>query len=840
MKKILPNVTSAATSTITVTPDDTSDHEIEYLRNVRRLSEWFFTGFRYIQSPNIPKPAWRTIHEPLANGFVRKFVDPLSLLGVGFGENSRYIMFDVDRHSANHPNVDPRSLERLLKTLNGIGLTTPVIIRSSNGCGIHVYCFFKRTINTFRLASLASVTLINAKFQVRDGELEIFPNTKAFDDPKSDHKTDYNRHRLPIQPQGGGAICDRLGNPLMCGVNTNCETQLAAFLQMAEASANGNDLDKIERQLDPVYEVFRKNPGKYRYTHRQKSGESAKFTAWRQDTETVLNIGWTGFHQTNKLLYDFVVYGVTFLKISNENALFDWVFNAVTNADGYQEFCRHQHEIEARIWDWINYHLKKQTYVPYCGHPPRSTDRDYIIAAYKTSKSKPTSLAAAYTRERVEQTVQRMDQTVKTILATIANIPSRIGDVIKLLQATAREKFGKGFSSNTLHKKHYKYIWEPLLSTKKDSDMVLVTPITPTNMRYCPEILTENAFEGSIFDTSDLPQTTLKSSIGETSHPIPSLWSVDSSCRPSLAVNQGDPDLDPDLDLKNISLDPDSAFPNFASNLQSIQTDLSPDLIDSDLKQEDLSPDPIQPSIAELTSKSDADREQLIDPDPIDQDKSIQSIQPIHPQSIPTATFPNLITNPQSNLIEPPEVDLIGISTPDREQSRDGSINSSHPVPDPINLDPSDPDPIHSDPIHPVVYKNNDRVELLDIDDPEHQSTGVICAIIGSRAMVKWDVSRKLNTYPIANLTIVNPTPKKISEAQQIFLHEQKARYLAQLIPYGGCVVSTIDAQQVHGVVIAVKDLDVCVNWQNGSSGRYAIDELRCTHSPCINNWSLD
>ena len=846
MKKVSPNVTVSATSAITAT----SDHELEYLRNAKRLSVLFFTGYRYIQSPNVRPIAWRTVHEPLANGFVRKYVDPISLVGVGFGANTSYLMGDIDRRSANHPCNNPRNFVRLLATLDRIGLTTPVVIQSSESGGIHIYYFFNRDVNTYRIASLALVTLSDAKFQVKDGELELFPNCKLFDNDKSEHKTDYNRHRLPLQPQGGGQILDRKGNPLMCGVNLNCETQLAAFLSMAKASADGNDLDKIERQLDPVYKIFTKNPTKYRYTYRQKDGESAKFTNWRQDTETTINLGWTGFHQTNALLYDFVVYGITFLKISDENALFRWVFQAVTNTDGYQEFCRHQHEIEARIWDWINYHLKKQTYVPHCDHPPRSTDRDYIIAEYKTSKSRPTSRAEAYTRKRVEQTVERMDQTVKIILATIANIPSRTGDVIKLIQATARQKFGKGFSNKTFYKKHYQYIWDKLIATKKVCNIVPSTPIAPPNMRYCSKTPTESAFERSILGTSDLPKTTLKPSVGETSHPISSLWSVDSSSRLPLAVNEVDPDSDLDLDSENVPPDPDSDSDSHPSleliesklpttfnsldldNPLSIQIQVSLDPIEPALK-DNLSLDPIDLSTDPIGSQS-YDRDKLVAPDSIelaqddlvslqsdDRDKLIASdpqekdllVDPINSQSSLIPPLPNFDTSYQPDLIEP--------------SGADSTSPPSH-----ARLIPIEPDPIYP------AHKKNDRVQLIDIDDREHQSTGVVCAIIGSRAMVKWDVSRKLNTYPIANLKIINPKiPKKLSEAQQIILYAEKSKYLAQLIPYNGCLVITIDAQQVHGWVIAVRDWDVYVNWQDGSSGRYVIEELICIYSPCANNF---
>ena len=582
MKKVLPNVTSVATL------DSTSDSdELDYLRNVKRLSALFHTGIGYLLSPNIARPQWRTVNELLSpGGFVRKYVDPIYLLGVGFGANSGRIMFDVDRYSVNHPSIDPRAFKRLLTTLDRIGLKNPVIIRSSNSGGIHIYYFLKRDVNTFRLASLASVALINNRFEIKKGQIELFPNCKQFDDPDSKYKTAFARHRLPLQPGGGGEILDRLGNPLMSGVNTSHETQLQAFLLMAQGSANGNDIDRIAAQLDPVYEIFRKNPKKYQYTH-PADGESERVNEWRKNLETVINLGWTNFHQTNDLLGDFVEYGIVFRGL-NEKHLFDWVFEAVTNAPGYNQFCRHRRDIEARIWYWIESKSRTGFYISYRGHPDRSIERAAFIAENKTSKSKPTSPAEAYTRARVQDVSTRMEQTVQIILSTIADIPSRIGDVIQLIQSVARQKFGKAFSNNTLHKPHYKYIWDRLLATKKVCDIVPVTTNKLIDMEYFPETGTESAFERCIFNVTDLPQTDVKPSIGETSHPISSLWSIRSSSQPPLAVNGANPDPDLDPNSKNIPPDPDP----------------------------DLEPIQIQLSTADLFNKPAVDLDQLIDPHP--------------------------------------------------------------------------------------------------------------------------------------------------------------------------------------------------------------------------------
>jgi|GEM_PF-6938427 len=717
MKRVLPNVTSTATSANTAT----FDNRLAYVSNVKRLSQWFYTGPRHLLSHNTTPVKWATIHAALGDGFITKYADPLFILGTGFGANTSYCMFDIDRGSRNHPSNDPRAFERFLATLDKIGLNIPVIIQSSDSGGIHVYYFFDRDINTFRIASLSQVTLIDAKFKIEDGTLENFPNCKQYGS-KSNHKP----HRSPLQPNSGGAILDRQGNPLVCGANLNHETQLAAFLEMAQASARGNNIDKISCKLDPVYKIFKGNPSKYQHTHKKNESESVR--EWREKLEVVMSIGWTGFHETNQLIKEFIEYGVVFLGLNNEKDLFEWAFKAITTAHGYSRWCRHQHEIQARIWDWIKPTLKKEFYVPYCGHPTRSRDRDNFIAKYKHSKSFPTPKAEVYKRARVESVASKISQTVQTILDTIADIPSRTSDVITLIQTIARQIFGQAFSKNTLYKLHYKHIWMKLIATKKIDNIVLVTSITPPNMEYRVETVTESAFEGSVFCVTDLAEINLKPTSGETWHSAPSVCSVIALPQPSLA-HEVDPDPDLPPKLKNIPPDLDSA-PQLDPQLAT-SSDLSTLAINS-------RPTPIEP-----------------DPEP------------------------------------------------------------SNPVP---------------------AYKKNDRVQLIDIDNREHQSTGVVCAIIGSRAMVKWDVSRKLNTYPIANLKLINPKPpEKLSDAQQTKISAEKSKYLAQLIPYSGCLV-TIDAQ-VYGMVISVRDRDVYVTWGGGSRTYHSIDELRCTYSPCVSSF---
>ena len=149
--------------------------------------------------------------------------------------------------------------------------------------------------------------------------------------------------------------------------------------------------------------------------------------------------------------------------------------------------------------------------------------------------------------------MERLEQTVEIILATISSIPSRIGDVIKLIQATSREKFGTGFSYPTLYKEHFKLIWVKLIDTKKTSDIVPTTSITLPNMGYFSKTPTGTALESSVLDVTGLPKTNLKPIGGETSHRALSVCSVNASSRPTPA-NQADPDLDLKVEQKDISL----------------------------------------------------------------------------------------------------------------------------------------------------------------------------------------------------------------------------------------------------------------------------------------------
>jgi hypothetical protein len=415
-----------------------------------QLTKLFHIGFNFITADNIPQPNWRTNRKyPLSKGeFLKLYTDALSLLGVSFGDTTRYVMIDIDIDSPYHPSNDPQAYARLLLTLEQIELVYPVPIRSSHSGGIHIYYFFPRAVPTFRIAALIRVTLINAKFQIKNGQIEIFPNTKAYSDDKK-KPSYYKAHRLPLQPDSGACLLDQWGEELICFANLTDEGKLGMFLAQAEESAAVNDLKWIERKFEWAYELFKKYIAKYQH-HSSSYSEVAQ--EWKENLELTIDIGWTDYHQTNELLPLFVCYGIVFEGLEDKQELFDWVHQKIITTRGYQEYCRHQHEIERKIQDWVNSTIDNQYYIKYCGFPPRCGITPHQLVARLNPNTAKINL---HNQNLVERTKQRLND----ILAALEELPQKIGERLIVIQAKCRELFGQGMSRNTLYQNAYKELW---------------------------------------------------------------------------------------------------------------------------------------------------------------------------------------------------------------------------------------------------------------------------------------------------------------------------------------------------------------------------------------------
>jgi hypothetical protein len=425
--------------------------ELHQIDLYSKLSTLFHLGFRFIKAKNTENPQWETIskYELKDGGFVKDYANVLFLLGVSFGSETLYTLLDIDINSPYHPANNPKAFQKLLHTLEKKGLTHPVLIQSSYSGGIHVYFFFPKKLHTFRVASLIHVTLVNAGFKLRPGHLEIFPNPKPYS--TNGKFSNYKAHRLPLQPESGSYLLDRWGELIMNIEGLTHLGQVSMFLREAEASAQAHQasITQIERELDWAYQLYTKFIAKYQHLDRNYS-EAAR--EWLEDLQLSMGIGWTGKGQTNQMLQILVVYGIVFKGLEDKQDLFNWVHETVLATRGYKEYCRHQHEIEKRIWDWVNASIDNEHYVCYCGFPARrGISIEKLVRHIQNKGRKPN----AHNQKTAERTLERLT----AILAALVSLPRLVAERIRAIQAKSVEMFGSQIAKDTLYDKKYKSLW---------------------------------------------------------------------------------------------------------------------------------------------------------------------------------------------------------------------------------------------------------------------------------------------------------------------------------------------------------------------------------------------
>jgi hypothetical protein len=437
-----------------------------------KLSNLFHIGFNFITAENISKPKWRTNRKyRLTRGeFIKRYSDELTLLGVSFGTQTKYFMLDIDRGSSYHPANDRQALPILRQLLEKIGIVRVDIIRSSDSEGIHIYGCLPKNVSTIRLATLLHVTFIDAGIQIGKGKLECFPNPKPYGE--KGHYTYYNPHRLPLQPNSGSLLLDENGDILLSAENLTHEQMLAGFLVRVEQSAQAQDMTLLHRLMDSCYAKYTSNEGIAKYQHHHKEySEVAR--EWKENLElTIQKIGWTAHHQTNTLLPNFIAYGVVFLGLKGEE-LKNCLYESIVTAPGYQEYCRHKHEIKNVIKDWVENTERQGYYVEYCGFPARSGLNPHLIAKrIKTTRN-----------EHNENLAKRTEQRLNAILAKLQQLPRKVSEKIESIQAKSIELFGEAIARNTLYKSKYKQIWSNT-ETAVGATQSTNDPIPPIN---CPQ-----------------------------------------------------------------------------------------------------------------------------------------------------------------------------------------------------------------------------------------------------------------------------------------------------------------------------------------------------------------
>ena len=365
------------------------------------------------------KPEWKTeSRHPLSDRLIQ---EGDSLYGIRFGKTTRYLLTDIDIHSLYHPRHDPFAVSRLVAALEPIGLVSFIPITSSYSGGIHLYFPFDTDQTSYELAQAVQTLLEKAGFKIAPGQLEIFPNDRGFVNGKP---ALHSAHRLPLQ--AGSYILDQDLQPI-------CSTQ-EEFVKQWQFCQRRNPVTR-----KAIKQIIKNRRKKYPLVKR--GGEKLL-----NDLNAEIEPGWTGAGQTNHLLgriayrtrvFHHTIHGGSPL-IGDD--LVKEIISIAQSLPGYDEWCQHRHEIEAKAADWARQAEQKR--YAYDGSRKKATihtgndapQRRYL---YQQRKSEDA-------RERIRRAIAQMLES-----STLPANPTARRDAL----------LACGIGGETLYK--YKDLWHP-------------------------------------------------------------------------------------------------------------------------------------------------------------------------------------------------------------------------------------------------------------------------------------------------------------------------------------------------------------------------------------------
>ena len=310
----------------------------------------------------------------------RLIIQGAYLYGVRFGKHTNYFMLDIDYKSQYHPYRDPFAVGRILEALEPIGLVSYVAVSSSYSGGLHLYFPFAQGQTSWKIAHAAKVLLESKGFKCDRGQLELFPNARKCDGAA------YNGHRLPLQ--NGSYLLNEDWQPVY--------TSQTHFVHAWHHATNRNTVSEAAIDL-----ALKQNE---RRLVKKLPQKAQKFLA---DLNAEIELGWTGYGQTNRLLgriamreyiFHHALYGGSPLTGLNLQMR---ILEVAIRLPGYHEWCRHQHDLPSLAVYWARSIELNDNYYPYGG--------DAVLDPIpKQALPTPNEQRAIDARERIRQAVTEL------------------------------------------------------------------------------------------------------------------------------------------------------------------------------------------------------------------------------------------------------------------------------------------------------------------------------------------------------------------------------------------------------------------------------------------------
>ena len=402
---------------------------------LKREGESWYTETRYILNPRNFESYWQ---------------DPKISLGLRFASQTKFGCLDLDKNSANNPLVNPKRYRKLIKALRKIGIKRIVLIRSSSNRGVHLFFFLPEGVNSFDLACALFRVLSENCFEIKAGQLEIFPNTKRYK-KKGEGFSLFNGLRVPMQPESGSVLLDpKTFEPLPGGADE--------FVELMNSSCDRQDFKLLKECCDTARDW---------YCNFALNKQSR--TQWQKDIEYSLKFGFTGSGQTNDILKNLANLGRVFYGSETVPDLAKFIHERVIDLPGYSDHCGHQDEIEKRAFEWatsaINY------WSIWASNPQRKqnftelwTEQEQLSGVEPVVTNVHKGRWGLVNQKRSDETMIRL----KTILTEhpLYTMPKGVLKRLDFINEKCQVMFGTKFSRNTLSKPEYRTLWHPKYTQK--------------------------------------------------------------------------------------------------------------------------------------------------------------------------------------------------------------------------------------------------------------------------------------------------------------------------------------------------------------------------------------
>lgn len=431
------------------------------------FTSFFPQGYDFIYANDTKangKADWKTqTRYPLSpRRLYDEWQDNDTLIGVRFGTNTAYGMLDIDKGSPYHPHRSEQKFRGILQALEDIGLVRPLIIQSSFSEGLHIYYPLPESVSSFALACGMKACLQSHGYEIADGVLELFPNTKAYD-------SEFKAHRLPLQ-KGSYMLNDDLektGNDLNHFVyiwQVMCqESQAIDLLKEAIAEAKKSyKPPKLSRKTDEILK-------------------------WRDDLEKQIEQGWTGKGQSNQLLYLIGKQARIFLGFADVDAIAKYITKTARALAGFSKFCGDIHRLERKARDVAKWCLEH--------HFPWGSKNTQPVEETDMSKA-----------DRQAERIERIRLAVSELKNTGA-MPSTIRGMAQAIAKTA------SVSIETLYDN--KELWHPEFTqsscnTSQTKDLSQEMPLTDTPIETPENSLQSTVTDNPLYEALAFSETPLR------------------------------------------------------------------------------------------------------------------------------------------------------------------------------------------------------------------------------------------------------------------------------------------------------------------------------------------